>query len=522
MNYRLRFSARSTVAKIALAGLAAGGAMAVGIVGSPLPASANDPGTSNTAVYPDDLSSNNVSSSRTVWDATGVSQFAAFPATGTRWALDIENKPRGTAAISANGLTLSVSTSPAPTKVRFQYYIGTGGYPAIDSQTPTLADVLALPLGWQQTLVSGASDYGPTLQMLLEKEISPGVFDRVTISNIWNPGTGPRNFGASPWFSDSNIHADGYLQGAIVSEAKNGDPGVSSDVLKTNFGDFRVVSFGPNLGRDFQYDYKIQDFAILGQTFHFTPDTTPPAVVITGGASIPTSETSPSITGTTDAAIGTTVTVTVAGQSLIATVATGGTWSVTSETLAIGTHTVVVSITDPSGNTGTATTLLTVNEKQQPASPPAADTNQLTTLIAQGNLDVSSTTSTFVPLGGTIDNPLDSLDVSKAFSGTLPWSDGTDSFVDVYAYSSPTFLGTFPVINGKVQLSGLDLSALRSGGHHLVFQGQTSGAVQVMAVTVAETLAATGLNLALPLGLTSILILLGLALRLLTTRTRRA
>ena len=55
----------------------------------------------------------------------------------------------------------------------------------------------------------------------------------------------------------------------------------------------------------------------------------------------------------------------------------------------------------------------------------------------------------------------------------------------MYAYSSPVFFGTFPVINGQVQMSGINLSALQAGGHHLVFQGQTSRAISAMAITVA-------------------------------------
>jgi len=41
------------------------------------------------------------------------------------------------------------------------------------------------------------------------------------------------------------------------------------------------------------------------------------------------------------------------------------------------------------------------------------------------------------------------------------------------------------VINGQLQMSGINLSALQAGGHHLVFQGQTSRAISAMAITVA-------------------------------------
>ena len=91
--------------------------------------------------------------------------------------------------------------------------------------------------------------------------------------------------------------------------------------------------------------------------------------------------------------------VTVAGQTLTTTVQAGGTWSVTPTTLAIGSQTVVVSITDPSGNEGTATQTFTINEKlAQPVAAPATSTAQLQEIINSGTIpDVTTTTSSFVP-----------------------------------------------------------------------------------------------------------------------------
>ncbi|WP_214958506.1 ice-binding family protein [Arthrobacter sp. ISL-48] len=87
---------------------------------------------------------------------------------------------------------------------------------------------------------------------------------------------------------------------------------------------------------------------------------TDPTVTITGGATVSTNDATPTITGTTDAAPGTAVTVTVAGQTLTTTVQTGGTWAVTAAPLTEGPYTVQASVTDPAGNTGTATQNLTV------------------------------------------------------------------------------------------------------------------------------------------------------------------
>ena len=279
MHRRSISTARSFAAKLTHVGLV--GLVIIALSTLALPASAAG---NQVNVYPDDLSSTNVSSERTGWDATGVSKFTGLPTPGTKWALDIENKPPGSASIDANGLTLSVTDDPI-TKVRYQYYVGTGGYPAVDALAPTLADVFAAPLGWDQTLVSGNATFGVGLQIQLEKEISAGVYDRVTVTNTADPGTGSRDFLTANWFANSDIYTDGYLAGTVANQ-KYLTTGVAKDLLLTNFGDFTVVSFGPNLGRDYAYDYRIQDFTILDQTFHFIEgdtDTTPVTVVVPRG-----------------------------------------------------------------------------------------------------------------------------------------------------------------------------------------------------------------------------------------------
>ena len=257
------------------AALALIGALAV--VGGPLaavPAHADD----YVYVYPDSIGTVDVSADPgTPWDrnpgaaqsayATAAFTPADLPSSGTApWKLDIEDKPLGVLEAAEEGIVLGVTASPA-TKARAQYYVGTGGYPAIDAQAPTLASLLAQPLSWDQTLVSGATTYGVTLQIQLQKEVAPGDWARVTVVSRWDPGTGVRDLGAGLWFANTDIHADGFLTGPKVNNRQSG-PGVSPGVLLANFGDFQVVSFGPNLGRDgLDYVYTIQDFRVLGQQF---------------------------------------------------------------------------------------------------------------------------------------------------------------------------------------------------------------------------------------------------------------
>ncbi len=86
----------------------------------------------------------------------------------------------------------------------------------------------------------------------------------------------------------------------------------------------------------------------------------PPTVTIAGGADAYTTDTTPTISGTTDIEAPGVVTVTVAGQTLTAT-PSAGQWSVDSAILANGTYPVVASVSDGAGNPGSATQQLTVD-----------------------------------------------------------------------------------------------------------------------------------------------------------------
>lgn len=92
-----------------------------------------------------------------------------------------------------------------------------------------------------------------------------------------------------------------------------------------------------------------------------TVDVTAPVVGINGGPQRSTKDSTPAISGTTDAPAGAPVTVTVAGQTLTTDVVEGGTWLVSAAQLSESAHNVVASVADPAGNTGTASQVLTVD-----------------------------------------------------------------------------------------------------------------------------------------------------------------
>ncbi|MBX3311300.1 MAG: right-handed parallel beta-helix repeat-containing protein [Microbacteriaceae bacterium] len=117
------------------------------------------------------------------------------------------------------------------------------------------------------------------------------------------------------------------------------------------------------------------------------------------------------------------------------------------------------------------------------AEPPAQDSAGLADLLSNAGVDPEASAQKFDTPSS---NPLNNFDPSKPLTGQLPWT-GNDNMVDVYAYSTPVFIGSFPVVNGKVQLSNVDLSALGLGDHHLVFIGQSSGQVDALPLTLVST-----------------------------------
>jgi len=119
-------------------------------------------------------------------------------------------------------------------------------------------------------------------------------------------------------------------------------------------------------------------------------------------------------------------------------------------------------------------------DPEKPISPPPADLDDY--LLNNGSTPESQTTAGL---------PSGPLNPGVAQTADLPWA-AADSFVDVYVFSTPVRVGVFPVVGGvaKISLSPTVLGQLSTGGHTLVATGQTSGAVQSLALSIG--LAATG------------------------------
>ncbi len=101
-----------------------------------------------------------------------------------------------------------------------------------------------------------------------------------------------------------------------------------------------------------------------------TVDVTVPVLGVDGGAARSTVDTSPWVYGTTAEKAGTSVLVRIGGQTLTASVLTGGTWGVSATTLPEGAHQLVAEVTDAAGNRGTATQVLTIGTGGGPGDGP--------------------------------------------------------------------------------------------------------------------------------------------------------
>ena len=100
-----------------------------------------------------------------------------------------------------------------------------------------------------------------------------------------------------------------------------------------------------------------------------TVDTVSPVVSITGGAAASTEDISPTITGTSDATPGSTITISVAGQTQTTLLQANGTWNTNPGEIGEGNWQVEASATDPAGNIGTASQTLTIGPEVIPPPP---------------------------------------------------------------------------------------------------------------------------------------------------------
>ncbi|MDF2415585.1 retention module-containing protein, partial [Aeromonas sp. 1HA1] len=197
-------------------------------------------------------------------------------------------------------------------------------------------------------------------------------------------------------------------------------------------------------------------------------DLVPP--VITVFAPDNTNDTTPTLTGTTDAPAGSTVTLLVTDangnqQTLTTTVNPDGTFSVDVTTpLADGSYTVTANVTDPAGNTGTATDDGSVDSTAPSITVDAPDNTNDTTPTITGTTDAAS--------GSTVTLVVTDANGNQQTLTTTVQSDGTYS-TDVI---SPLPDGDYDVTASVTDPAGNTATAT------------DDGSVDVTAPTLAITL----------------------------------
>jgi hypothetical protein len=144
-------------------------------------------------------------------------------------------------------------------------------------------------------------------------------------------------------------------------------------------------------------------------TQQLTVDTVLPQISIDGGSARTTNDPTPTVSGTSDAASGTLVRVSVDSQLLTAVVQLTGTWAVRPAALADGTHTVTASVDDPAGNQGTDSQAMTVDTIAPAVTitgGPSALTNDPTPVISGTAAVAPGTTVTVNLADETLTGPV--------------------------------------------------------------------------------------------------------------------
>lgn len=161
---------------------------------------------------------------------------------------------------------------------------------------------------------------------------------------------------------------------------------------------------------------------LASNTIRFT-DALPPTLGIDGGPAATTKDTSPTISGVSNAPASSPVSVVVDGQSLSTTVTEGGTWAVTATELPAGRHQVVARVRDADGNSVAATQDLTVEVNPPPVDLGAAASYSVLAVTGvvstgattmSGDLGVSPETSVTGFPPGTYDGGLHAGDAAAA------------------------------------------------------------------------------------------------------------
>ncbi|EMK6919509.1 Ig-like domain-containing protein, partial [Vibrio cholerae] len=237
------------------------------------------------------------------------------------------------------------------------------------------------------------------------------------------------------------------------------------------------------------------------------------APVITVDAPDNTNDTTPTITGTTDAPAGSTVTLVVTDadgneQTLIATVQPGGSYSVdVTIPLAEGNYKVDASVTDPAGNTGTASDKGSVDVTAPVITVDAPDNTNDTTPTITGTTDApaGSTVTLVVTDADSNEQTLTATvqpDGSYSVDVTTPLAEGNYK-VDASIIDPAGNTGT-ATDDGSVDITppelGIDLDPIVVGGDNTVNKAEADDKASVTLSGTVRGDAKVGDDITLALG----------------------
>ncbi len=201
--------------------------------------------------------------------------------------------------------------------------------------------------------------------------------------------------GADPTALDDLAPAAGGLQGSSITGSASIERDGAETIASTQFdtSGFEAIGLSRTQSLSLLNLLQVPNVPVL-------PEEPTVILVITVDAPDNTNDTTPTITGTTDAPEGSTVTLVVTDangnqQTLTATVQPDGSYSVDVTTpLAEGSYTVTATVTDPAGNTGTASDKGSVDVTAPVITVDAPDSTNDTTPTITGTTDA--------PAGSTV------------------------------------------------------------------------------------------------------------------------
>jgi hypothetical protein len=236
-----------------------------------------------------------------------------------------------------------------------------------------------------------------------------------------------------------------------------------------------------------------------GFTQTLTVDTVSPAVTIAGGARASTFALAPTISGTSAAAPGTVVTLTVAGQSLTTLVQANGSWNTTPAPVGVGVWEVSATASDPAGNVGRAGQSLTV---ASPAAPGAGEEVAVPVAPVATPVPSSPPGEPATPMTPSSPSAPDGGSKSKAFARTTITPDSSQKLTGASVTIATTVTapaGTRLVVtaNGSVKIAGVSRAIplttrkrTLAAGHSATLTLVAQGTVQVARAVVARCKAA--------------------------------